>query len=108
MSIETNEIMNNIPDEATEAVTEIADTVASTENISTIKVVAGLGLAAAGTIIVWEKVVKPVGKKAFDGGRKQLARWARKHTRPKHTYKASEEVEVDLEPNLDNVPGIEK
>lgn len=40
MSIETNEIMNNIPDEATEAVTEIADTVASTENISTVKVVA--------------------------------------------------------------------
>lgn len=104
MSIETNEIMNNIPDEATEAVTEIADTVASTENISTVKVVAGLGLAAAGTIIVWEKVVKPVSKKAFDGGRKLLAKWGAK----KHANEASEEVEVDLEPNLDIVPEIEK
>ena len=104
MSIETNEIMNNIPDEATDAVTEIADTVASTENISTVKVVAGLGLAAAGTIIVWEKVVKPVGKKAMNGGRKLLAKWAAK----KHVNKVEENVEVDLEANLDEVPKIEK
>lgn len=104
MSIETNEIMNNIPDEATDAVTEIADTVASTENISTVKVVAGLGLAAAGTIIVWEKVVKPVGKKAMNGGRKLLAKWAAK----KHANEASEEVEVDLEADLDEVPEIDK
>lgn len=102
--METNEIMNNIPDEATDVVTEIADTVAGTENISMVKVVAGLGLAAAGTIIVWEKVVKPVGKKAVNGGRKLLAKWTAK----KHANEASEEVEVDLEPNLDSIPEIEK
>ena len=108
MSIETNEIMNNIPNEATDAVENITNAVAGTGEIPMGKIIADLGLAAAGTIAAWELAVKPAGKKIFAGGKKLFTALNAKWNEKKHANVVEEKVEYDLETNPDEVPKIEK